>query len=373
MEFVNQTKVEAGWTLGFEPDGRELLVVAIKATYQLRTGGNEPALCEVQEKLIDSDVFTGEPGLSATKYEVDYAHHKPRCDVVINGSAYAPGGEPTTSVTVGLRIGAVNKKFSVVGDRQWLDAFVMTAPSPAIPFTVMPISYDRAYGGTDKSAKHPEQIQTYLKNPVGVGYYPVSDRHAVDGRALPNTEQPGIPVTSVSESYLPMSFGALGRNFAERIAYAGTYDEDWHKTRAPFFPDDFDYRYFQSAPADQQVPYPQGGEEVVLENLTPEGIFTFRIPHRSMPVLFIPYRGKDRSVDAVIDTIVIEPDQSRFMLTWRASLALERDCFEIRQAIAGEMPAAWHRARRIGNKPYYAGLGEYIRATRGRRRPASTA
>src|SRR5579871_1748026 len=125
MEFVNETKVQAGWTLGFQPDGRELLVVAIKATYQLRGNGDEPVLCEVQEKLVESDTFTGEPGFSATKYEVDYAHWKPQCDVLVNGSAYAPGGRPATSVMVGLRVGVVNKRFNVVGDREWVDTFLM--------------------------------------------------------------------------------------------------------------------------------------------------------------------------------------------------------------------------------------------------------
>jgi len=371
MDFVNETKVQAGWTLGFQPDGRELLVVAVKATYNIPENGQEPVLAEVQEKLVESDTFTGEPGCSATKYEVDYAHWKPQCDVLVNGSAYAPGGRPAQRVTVGLGVGAVNKRFDVVGDRQWVDTFLMVTPSPVTSFVTMPISYDRAYGGADKSPKKPDKVMTYLKNPIGVGYYPVCDREAIAGKPLPNTEQIGVPVTSVSDDYRPMSFGPIGRNFAERIPYAGTYDDDWLKTRAPFFPDNFDYRYFQAAPADQQIPYPTGGEEIVLENLTPEGITRVRIPNKPMPVLFIPYRGKDRPVDAVMDTIVIEPDQNRFMITWRASLPLQRDCFEIKQTIAGEMPAAWHRARQIGNKPYYPSIGAYIRATRGwRGRPS---
>ena len=364
MEFVNETGVPAGWTLGFERDGRELLIVAIKATYQLHSETAQPLLSDVQEKLVESDTFTGKPGFSAIKWEVDYAHWKPQCDVLISGTAYSPGGRPADSVTVGLTVGSVDKRFNVVGDRQWVDTFVMVAPSPTTPFTTMPISYDRAYGGTDKSPKKPDNVLTFLKNPVGVGYYPVSDRQTLAGKPLPNTEQIGIPITSVSDTYLPMSFGPLGRNFADRVKYAGTYDDGWLKNRAPFFPDDFDYQYFQAAPADQQIPYPQGGEEVILENLTAEGITTFRIPQKAMPILFIPYRGKDRPVDAVIDTIVIEPDHKRFMMTWRASLPLQRDCFEIRKTIAGEMSAAWHRARRIGNKQYYRSLAELVRSRR---------
>ena len=84
MDFVNETKVEAGWTLGFEPDGRELLVVAIKATFKIPKFGDEPELAENQVPLTAADEFTGEPGYSATLYETDYAHRKPFCDVLLN-------------------------------------------------------------------------------------------------------------------------------------------------------------------------------------------------------------------------------------------------------------------------------------------------
>ena len=46
----------------------------------------------------------------------------------------------------------------------------------------------------------------------------------------------------------------------------------------PFLPPDFDDRYFQMAPPDQQIDYPRGGEEVQLVNLTPEGRLGFQLP-----------------------------------------------------------------------------------------------
>jgi hypothetical protein len=65
MEFVNESGLQAGWTLGFERDGRELLVVAVKATYALPANGEEAVLAEEQAKLTEADEFTGEPGFSA--------------------------------------------------------------------------------------------------------------------------------------------------------------------------------------------------------------------------------------------------------------------------------------------------------------------
>ena len=84
----------AGYTMGMEPSGRELLVVAIKGTYSIPQDGNEPKLMEELVPLVDADVYTGDPGFSAPLYEVDYAPHKLRCDVLLNGSAYAPNGRP---------------------------------------------------------------------------------------------------------------------------------------------------------------------------------------------------------------------------------------------------------------------------------------
>lgn len=362
MDFVNETKAEAGWTIGFEPDGRELLVVAIKATFQIPKNGEKPELSKEQVPLTEADEFTGEPGFSATLYETDYAHRKPFCDVLLNGSAYAPDGRPTTTVRVTARVGTMSKSFNVVGDRIWDRKIFSAAPTPHRPFVRMPISYDRAYGGADKHPDKPDQIKTYTKNPVGVGYYPYSSGKHLKGKPLPNTEEIGKKIKSKNGMYLPISFGPLGRNFASRVVYAGTYDQKWLDNVIPFWPKDFDYRYFQAAPPDQQIPYPKGGELVILQNLSPEGLIKYQIPRVYMPVIFIPCRGKDIIKEAVIDTLLIEPDKNRFFLTWRVPLSLRKNCFELNQIIVGEMPRSWHWKRKAEKegKHYYKGISEYI-------------
>ena len=360
MDFVNQTQVAAGWTLGFAPDGRELLVVAVKATFGIPQNGQQPELAEEQVKLTGADEFTGEPGRSAPLYETDYAHRKPRCDVLVNGSAYAPNGRKVREVPVGLRVGPMTKTFLVTGQRFWLKGIVGVSASETQLFDVMPISYNNAFGGVDDSHADPVKVKTFLENPVGLGYFHYTDK--IDGKPLPNTEEINAPISNPRHTYRPMSLGAIGRNWQPRAKFAGTYDEHWREERAPFWPHDFDYQYFQAAPRDQQIPYPAGGEEIVLRNLTPSGHLNFTVPRMVVPALFIPHRGPDRKVDAVVDTIVIEPDRGRFTLTWRTTMPLQRDCFELKQVIVGEMPLAWHRARRFGRKPYYHGLGELIRA-----------
>jgi hypothetical protein len=368
MDFVNETKVEAGWTVGFEPDGRELFVVAIKATYSIPVNGGQPTLADEQVPLTEADEFAGEPGHSAVLYETDYAHKKPCCDVLLNGSAHAPKGKPARGVRVGMRVGPMTKVFNVIGDRVWEKNGLIVSPSPPSPFLQMPISYDRAYGGVDTHRKNPDKLETYTKNPVGVGYYPLTRNSELVGKPLPNTEETGKAVKAATSNYNPMSFGPIGRNFSCRIPHAGTYDQNWLKNRVPFWPDDFNYLYFQAAPPEQQVPHLKGGEEVTLHNLSPEGVLKFQIPIKPMPMLFIPYRGRDIERDGVIDTLLIEPDQRRFTLTWRVSLPLRRNCFELKQVIAGKMPRAWRLARRLGNKPLYQGLGKLVEANKARQR-----
>src|SRR6266545_6024841 len=119
MELLNATDMLAGYTMGMQPDGRELLVVAIKGTFAIPQNGEKPALAVEQVPLFEADIFTGEPGFSAPLYESDYAPHKPRCDVLLNGSAYAPSGKPISRVRVSLQVGSMSKSFDVVGNRVW--------------------------------------------------------------------------------------------------------------------------------------------------------------------------------------------------------------------------------------------------------------
>src|SRR6188474_2204189 len=151
MELLNATRMKAAYTMGIKPDGRELLVVVVKGTFQIPKPGHWAELAEQQVDLVMADEFTGEPGFSAPKYESDFAPIKPRCDVLLNGSAYTPGGEPIKRLKVGLRIGAMEKTFSVVGNRFWRKWLLFTWKTSPLTFVKMPISYDNAFGGVDRS------------------------------------------------------------------------------------------------------------------------------------------------------------------------------------------------------------------------------
>jgi len=370
MDFVNQSGLIAGWTTGFDRDGRELLVVVAKATFEIPVGGSIPAYAEAQVELVKEDEFSGEPGYSAPLRESDYAHRKLRADVLLNGSAYAAGERPATSVEVSLRVGSMRKSFFVFGERRWDGGALSVSAGEPAPFQKTSISYNSAYGGTDLNEDDPVKVYTYIENPVGTGYHPISPATALVDRLLPNTAEGDTPISNTKGKFRPMSFGSIGRNFSPRFRHAGTYDQTWLDNEAPFWPADFSYAYFQSAPPDQQVPFLQGDEQVELKNLTPDGWRSFRIPKRAIPVICIPHHGDDVQTEAVCDTLLLEPDANRFSLTWRAAFPLRRNLFELKQTIVGDLPQSWYskrRAQRAG-KAYYASLADAVAARGGRRR-----
>lgn len=362
MELTNNTSLQAGFTLAFEPDGRELLVVAVKGTYAipLEPGGTADLVGE-QVPLTQADEFTGEPGYSATLYETDYAPRKPRCDILLNGCAYAPGGRATSRITVSLKVRHLTKAFNIVGNRLWrVGMFDCEATEPE-PFTEMPISYNNAFGGIDRPSEDPATHRWYSLNHAGLGFHEDLSLRNLDGKPLPNTEEMNNPVASPRAKYAPMAFGPLGRAWEPRAQLAGTYDQQWLDNRAPFWPDDFDWRYFQAAPPDQQLDCLTGGEDVLLRNLTPDGERHFTIPKLDVPVVLVYQQGKDVLTTAVADTLVLEPDNGRFTVTCRLSRPLRKNLFELREVVVGDR-------RRSPDptwlKPRYASIEEYIRSRR---------
>lgn len=345
MQLINATRMKAGYTLGMEPSGRELLVVVIKGTFILPRDREAVTLAEEQQPLIEADTFTGTPGLSSPVHETDYAPVKRRCDVLLIGSAYATHGGPTARVGVGLRVGGWQKAFTVSGDRRWELGASGIHPGAPAAFTSLPITYDRAFGGTDTTDPDGARHTAFAPNPVGRGFHPGLDSTRLRGKAVPNTEASGDPVLKPDGDYQPMSFGPIGRSWAPRARYAGTYDKGWLDDHFPFLPPDFDDRYYQSAPADQQIPIPASEQPVSLVNLTPDGRRSFALPAFEAPITVFPAHGRSESMQDHLDTIVFEPDLNRFTMSWRCSRPLKRDLFEVKQVLVGRRGRDWWQQR----------------------------
>lgn len=351
MELINATRMVAGYTMGLEPSGRELLVVVVKGTFRLPLAG-EPAghfeLAEEQQPLVMADTFSGAPGLTAPVYEIDFAPRKSFCDLLLLGSAHAPQGRPATRVEVGVRVGGWHKTFAAVGPRHWEWSLARVDASPPGVFVQQPISYDLAFGGVDTRHEDPARHAAFMANPVGRGFHRHLRPDWIEGAPLPGTEEIGHAVRTPDGAYRPMALGPVGRGWSNRACFAGTYDDAWLADHFPFLPPDFDERYYQAAPADQQLPlqsFRQGPVEVLLSNLTPEGQTRFTIPHLMAPVHVFPKRGGREDYTAGLDTVVIEPDAGRFTLTWRVARPLKKSMHEIAQVLVGKKGREWWQQR----------------------------
>ncbi|MCE6968725.1 DUF2169 family type VI secretion system accessory protein [Cereibacter sphaeroides] len=324
MQFENESPFPALFTMGLDRSGHETVVVTVKGTFDLTP---DPARSERQEPLILSDVFGPDPATDAPLFENDFAPFKPFCDVLCHGPAVTPGQRPALSLTVGLRVGGWSKVISVHGRRIWLKNGLGHRVSDARPFVRQPIGYDEAWGGTDPEPDDPTRAATCEENPVGLGYYP--HRADLEGAALPVTAEAGQIVSDRSGPHRPMAFGPLGRGWLPRRRFAGTYDQAWLDHRMPFLPDDFDDRFHQSAPPDQQIPYPRGGEPVELVGFSVEGRIRSRLPHDRILVTFGRKAGPVTRKIANPDTVLILPESRRFCITWRSRFVTARDLHEI--------------------------------------------
>jgi hypothetical protein len=361
LDLENVSRFPAAWTVGLRPDGRETLVVVAKATFLIPDGSDVPSLADEQIPLTTADEFTGEPGLSAPLRESDFAPAKPRCDVLLVGKAYAPGGRPAPRVPVGLKVGGMQKKFDVVGHRGWFRSLGWVSATDPLPFTTLPVGYDQAFGGRDLSDEDPAKHRWYSLNHAGVGFHTNLAAKAIQLKPLPHTEERADPVRRPDGKYRPMAFGPLGRAWSPRRELVGTYDQRWVDEVCPFLPADFREDYYQSAPPDQQIPHLRGGERVELLNLTPAGFTSFSLPPLELPVAFYPKDGAKERVLAAADTLFLEPERGLFTVTWRATRPLRRNAFELAGVVLGKTSRAWERARDLG-KTYYPSLAHVRRA-----------
>ena len=298
--------------------GAEIWVVAVKATFSINPDGST-CLTEKQEEMCRVPVYRGEPGLSSLLYESDMVQLKPATDVILHGHAYAPDGEAATQIDVRLKVQDEAKTLRVFGDRFWdkdLDALIMTDPHP---FVKMPITYERTFGGIDTRSDDTETHSWELRNPVGTGFA-VSAEHLI-GQKVPNVEDPGYLIQSWNDRPEPAGFGPVPCHWSPRVELAGTYDDKWRNERFPLVPADFDDRFYQCAPQNQQISgYLRGGESIELTNLTPGGLLRFTLP--MVTLNFTTYFYGKRAFDhqAVLNTVILEPDIPRVMLVWETEL-----------------------------------------------------
>ncbi|MFT3775072.1 MAG: DUF2169 domain-containing protein [Minicystis sp.] len=250
-------------------------------------------------------------------------HTKATTDVLLHGRAHAPQGKPARQVDVMMKVGDLTKVLRVFGDRRWREGLGGLSATDPEPFTTMPIVYERAFGGKDTSAIDPEKHVWDRRNPIGTGF--AAEARQLVNQPLPNIEDPRDLVTSWKQRPRPAGFGPIARDWSPRLELSGTYDEAWHDERRPLLPVDFDERFHQSAPIDQQTErYLRGGEAVELFHLTASGYLRFTLPR--VAIGFVTrIAGHLTGHPARLHTVLIEPEHPRVTMVWHTKLACHHD------------------------------------------------
>jgi hypothetical protein len=333
LQFKNGTPFQGSIYLMPDAEGIDTLFAVVKGTFVL---GERLALVEKQLPVTLADEYHGEPGTSSIKNPSNVSLTKPATDVLLLGSAYAPGGRPTTYMDVTLAAGPLQKSVRVFGDRIWRGS-VNASVSDAAPFVRMPLVWERAYGGMDRKGEEP---RAEPRNPVGAGYRAKDGEKPVDGLRLPNLEDPADLVTSPRQHPAPACFAPICAHWQPRVAYAGTYDARWQQERAPYLPQDFDARFFQMAPPGLVAPgYMQPGDRIDVRGATPSGTLQVQLPPVRIQITYV-VDGSPQPVPANLDTVVIEPDEGRLVLVWRAALSCDKKALRVSEVRATPLKAA---------------------------------
>ncbi len=314
---TNNTPFAADRTLVCDANGAMVWVVVVKATFMINSDGSTVAAVQQTEVCV-KPVYRGEPESSSLVYDIDFVHTKPSTDIILNGHAYAPNGKPAFEIDATMQVAGVTKTVRAIGDRIWEKSVAGLKTSHPQPFMKLPIVYERAYGGIDELSVGGPNPAFERRNPVGIGYAKNPDR--LVGKPVPNIENPESLLSGTRLKAQPTGFGAIGRHWVPRVEWAGTYDEKWEKERLPLLPRDFDERFYQCAPPDQQTAqYLKGGEPVGLLNLTPEGPLRFNLPR-----IWLSFRTRiaSETIDhhANLHTVILEPDVPQVIMVWHASV-----------------------------------------------------
>jgi hypothetical protein len=324
LQLSNQTPFKAAFAKFPDASGVDTLYVIVTATFELIP---KLQLADKQLEPVLSDEYNCEPSSSSVRCASELHLGKPGTDVILVGHARTPRGKPATNLHVGVKLGPVEKMLQVFGDRTWRGI----EPSKAEPFVQMPLLYERAFGGSIRAEG--KILETDDRNPVGVGLA-IARAQAAFGDPLPNIEDPRqlLQEGSLPE---PAGLGCIAPAWLPRRNFAGTYDERWQRTRAPYLPDDFDARYFHCASEGLRFDRClKGGEPLVLLGVSERGPIHTAVPSCSLETKFA-LRGELHEAKTRLQTVLLEPDDNRLRLTYHAhfqcdKLALEVERIELR-------------------------------------------
>lgn len=273
----------------------ELYVTAVvKATFSFPDGGTMRRQNPQSIRRAD-DYLSGVPSLAGA---AEVAPQTITPEVVVVGHAYPERGEThkrsvRLTVVRGHKI-LIDKTLFVYGDR-------VRGGRPKL-FKRMRIGYERALGGL-----------TFPENPIGIGRDDDSSR-------MPNIIDPAHPQEGVA------GFGPFPARFPRRRRFIKRLPPGALDTVPIELPPDFDFRFFNAAPVDQQLERLRGDEWIMVEGMHPMyPRLRARLPRLQARcrVYAPPGTHAPDLVGLRADLLHIEPGEQRCSIVWRGHFPVE--------------------------------------------------
>lgn len=325
LQVANHTPLPATLAVFANPAGVECAYAAVKASFDFSSG--QPRLAARQANFLATDVYWGDPPTSSLRAAADLTLSKPATDVLVLGRAIAPA--PAYSMDVSICVGSVARRLRVFGNRQWVRTEQGWAISTPEPFERMPLRWELAFGGAAPAAEG-QAPEHEPRNPLGRGFVGSWETDFA-GRPLPNIEDPAQLIASPADRPQPAGCAPIPPPWQPRRGWAGTYDEAWQATRAPYLPADFDSRFFNVAPPGLVAHgHLEGGEAVEIVGCTAGAPLQFTLPRLDIALEW-DFDGRRIPVRPRLDTVLFETDQGRLQMVWRAELATDKKLTRLRQ------------------------------------------
>ena len=326
--------------------GRRLFdIVVLKGTFTLAPGKLQIAPEQTPVTMADEPWDVAAAERSSLRRFGEVLLFKPTTDVVVTGTAHAPGGGPLPSweAAVEVRRGGlavVTSRARVLGPRKWRHAdsqgWSLTEPEPVAE---VPIRYELAYGGAyplkndGDPAAGPSAWNVYRPNPSGTGFFDKSTLDTALEYRAPQWESIAQPVDKPNEDRPLVGFGPVARPWSSRLPFAGTYDEAWlvkHRQEGARglpsdYAADFDPRFFQCAHPELITPeYLTGSEELVLTGLARgQSPLSVTLPGIEIEGAVVDGARRGSRRDPVLDTVHVDLDTMTVSLSWRLTLPCE--------------------------------------------------
>jgi hypothetical protein len=314
------------------PQQRFGMLVA-KATYRIRAGA-----CEADPARARPILAADKPTPLGDLPRDDLPRSDPAFEVIMLGTAHAPGGTPCERLTVSLSVGAERREMLVHGDRRWEHALLRHRPGACAPFTSMPLTWSRAFGGSARvEIDHEAFVDVCdVRNPAGRGFDPGPDavglaKHLKSPKGYPrydkerplaNLEHPQHAVSRFDDApdplcwaTVPMTTSIHGMRILNAPGSAAAGPGLFHRAHPQWV-----------------LPQPPpAGARVVLSGATPDGELSFALPRQRID-LEVFAGGTTLTVAARPQLLVLLPDEQACYLVHRAFFCVPPPAGEQRSA-----------------------------------------